>query len=571
MAEATLIQRPQRWDSAFDPNMAEEDVERILAVEPFASMDASKFPPAASLRDIIRNDTRIHQYQPGNIIMRQGDYGSSAFLVLKGRARVVLNPPLPDRVLGRQVPIKKGHFEAFSQLWRNPRQPEVRDLATYRAGGDVGTRRRRNETLTFLQDVPAIISDHQTDTVGEGEIFGEIAALGRTPRTATIFADGKSDFLEIRWQGLRDIRRRDEALRDHIDQLYRERSLQAHFRSLPMFGHLSDWALDKVAEETVFETYGEFDWHGAFKKMADRGLTNKLAHEPVIAEEGEYADCVFFIRAGFARVSQRINHGHRTANFLGRGDFFGFREVAHNWRTGEQVGLQYSLRALGYVDVLRVPTAVIEALVLPSIEEGELPELISKTEVNATDWEAAAREVAPDASLLEFLVENLYVNGTATMMIDLDRCVRCDDCVSACAAGHNNNPRFIRHGKRHGRFMVANACMHCSDPVCMIGCPTGAIHRTSMEGQVVINDATCIGCATCANSCPYDNIRMVDIRDVNGNFILDEETNRPIVKASKCDLCVDQMEGPACQRACPHDALRRVDMRDLRPIVDWLA
>ena len=119
--------------------------------------------------------------------------------------------------------------------------------------------------------------------------------------------------------------------------------------------------------------------------------------------------------------------------------------------------------------------------------------------------------------------------------------------------------------------MVANACMHCSDPVCMIGCPTGAIHRTSMEGQVVINDATCIGCATCANSCPYDNIRMVDIRDANGNFILDEETNRPIVKASKCDLCVDQMEGPACQRACPHDALRRVDMRDLRPIVDWLA
>ena len=338
-----------------------------------------------------------------------------------------------------------------------------------------------------------------------------------------------------------------------------------------MFGHLSDWALDKVAEETIFETYGEFDWHGAFKKIADRGLANKLAHEPVIAEEGEYADCVFFIRAGFARVSQCINHGHQTANFLGRGDFFGFREVAHNWRTGEQVGLQYSLRALGYVDVLRVPTAVIEALVLPSIEEGELPDLVSSTEVNATDWETATREVAPDASLLEFLVENLYVNGTATMMIDLDRCVRCDDCVSACAAGHNNNPRFVRHGKRHGRFMVANACMHCSDPVCMIGCPTGAIHRTSMEGQVVINDATCIGCATCANSCPYDNIRMVDIRDANGNFILDEETNRPIVKASKCDLCVDQMEGPACQRACPHDALRRVDMRDLRPIVDWLA
>ena len=114
MAEATLIHRPQRWDNAFDPNMTEEDVDRILAVEPFTNMDASKFPPAASLRDIIRNDTRIHQFQSGDIIMRQGDYGSSAFLVLKGRARVVLNPPLPDRILGRRVPIKKGHFEALS-------------------------------------------------------------------------------------------------------------------------------------------------------------------------------------------------------------------------------------------------------------------------------------------------------------------------------------------------------------------------------------------------------------------------------------------------------------------------
>ena len=60
--------------------------------------------------------------------------------------------------------------------------------------------------------------------------------------------------------------------------------------------------------------------------------------------------------------------------------------------------------------------------------------------------------------------------------------------------------------------MVANACMHCVDPVCMIGCPTGAIHRESIEGQVVINDRTCVGCATCANSCPYDNIQMVEIR-----------------------------------------------------------
>ncbi len=90
--------------------------------------------------------------------------------------------------------------------------------------------------------------------------------------------------------------------------------------------------------------------------------------------------------------------------------------------------------------------------------------------------------------MIEFLVEERYVNGTATMLIDLDRCTRCDDCVRACAASHDNNPKFIRHGRVQNGIMVANACMHCVDPVCMIGCPTGAIHRESIEGQVVIND-----------------------------------------------------------------------------------
>ena len=118
--------------------------------------------------------------------------------------------------------------------------------------------------------------------------------------------------------------------------------------------------------------------------------------------------------------------------------------------------------------------------------------------------------------------------------------------------------------------MIANACMHCVDPVCMIGCPTGAIHRVSMEGQVAVNDETCIGCGTCANNCPYDNIRMVGVRDPDGAPLLDTDTRAPIEKATKCDLCVDQRGGPACQNACPHDALQRVDMRDSSLLLELL-
>ena len=164
--------------------------------------------------------------------------------------------------------------------------------------------------------------------------------------------------------------------------------------------------------------------------------------------------------------------------------------------------------------------------------------------------------------MMEFLTANRFFNGTATMVIDLERCTRCDDCVRACASTHGNNPRFLRHGPTSGRVQVAQSCMHCVDPVCMIGCPTGAIHRDSRRGNVVINQATCVGCSTCSNQCPYEAIRMVEVRDRAGQFVTDE-TLRPILKATKCDLCLDQYGGPACERACPHDARHRINLTSL--------
>jgi Fe-S-cluster-containing dehydrogenase component len=156
------------------------------------------------------------------------------------------------------------------------------------------------------------------------------------------------------------------------------------------------------------------------------------------------------------------------------------------------------------------------------------------------------------------------------MAIDLNRCTRCDDCVRACAATHDNNPRFLRFGPVHDNIMFAQSCMHCADPVCMIGCPTGAIHRDAFEGDVVINPATCIGCSACANNCPYGSIRMVEIRDESGNILVASNDAKPIMKATKCDLCLDQYGGPACERACPHDAMKRINLNTLDEFAAWL-
>jgi Fe-S-cluster-containing hydrogenase component 2 len=47
------------------------------------------------------------------------------------------------------------------------------------------------------------------------------------------------------------------------------------------------------------------------------------------------------------------------------------------------------------------------------------------------------------------------------------------------------------------------------DPVCLIGCPVGSIHRGDNR-EIVIED-WCIGCGLCATSCPYGSIQMHDI------------------------------------------------------------
>jgi Fe-S-cluster-containing dehydrogenase component/CRP-like cAMP-binding protein len=432
--------------------------------------------------------------------------------------------------------------------------------------GRVGTREVNGTARVFLQDVPRLLETTGSVQLRAGEIFGELAALTRTPRTATVIADGHATLLEIRWQGLRDIMRRSPAIREHVERQYRENSLRVHLRETPLLKDLPEELIDQVASATVFESYGNFDWYSDFGPNHPRNAAEQIAAEPLIAAEGDRPTGLLLIRSGFARMSKRHGNGHRTLAYLGKGQVFGWRELVEASTSRECVPWRQSLRAVGYVDVLRIPTEVVSEFILPNckVQSDEY-----KLQSNAEGPSPAAISDA-DARRLDFLADGRFLNGTETMLINLDRCTRCDDCVRACAATHDNNPRFIRQGPKHDNLMVANACMHCVDPVCMIGCPTGAIARESDTGLVRINDRTCIGCSTCANSCPYDAIRMVEIREPGGAFLVDEATQQPILKATKCDFCAGQLTGPACQNACPHDALVRIDMANLNGLNQWL-
>jgi len=186
------------------------------------------------------------------------------------------------------------------------------------------------------------------------------------------------------------------------------------------------------------------------------------------------------------------------------------------------------------------------------------------------------------------------VDGANLLVMDMDLCVRCGNCSLACHKVHGQS-RLLRRGISITRpvsigteamqhVLSPQVCMHCKDPECLTGCPTGSIFRDP-RGYVDIDPATCIGCFDCATQCPYDAISMVPrngqpavtfdlLGTLRKTFSLTTPpppslllTPADDVVAIKCNLCEHtplnpqgaQRQAYSCEENCPTGALLRVD------------
>jgi Fe-S-cluster-containing hydrogenase component 2 len=155
----------------------------------------------------------------------------------------------------------------------------------------------------------------------------------------------------------------------------------------------------------------------------------------------------------------------------------------------------------------------------------------------------------------DFINQDL-MQGQDVLMLDLDRCTRCDECVKACVATHTDGiTRLMRDGLRFQNYLVTTSCRACLDPLCMTHCPVGSIRRKGSTLDIVIED-WCTGCNACANDCPYGAINIVDMTQKLGH-VTAANGSKPKPKAVVCDLCKEYPE-PNCVRACPQDAAIRV-------------
>lgn len=577
--EQVEVQRPERWDHPLDPNTSAASIDLLLKLLPFALMDERRFAQTAGLKDILKNDSRLLDLKSGDIIFREGQYGGSAYLVLSGQVRIFLTRLLPEDSRRNERRSELPWLSLFrKQPDRRRASRGARALVAQARPVAFSQRGEGQNARVFLQDVPGVLADHASSVVTSGELFGEMAAVTRSPREFTAVAEDDCSVLEIRWQGLK-LLKQDPQFRTLLDERYRSEVLSTHLRETPLLRYVPDDHLAKVVEAVTFESFGNLEWYAEYRKQAKQSAAVQIASEPLIAAEGTYAVGLWIVRGGFARLSRRQGAGHRTLAYLGKGQLFGLRELYHNRirdNSAQALPFQESLRAIGYVDALCIPKQVVYEHVLPFMRAADLPAPLSSPRYQFGQPVLDAELIRPDeqtveTGLLEFMVDHRLMNGREAMVIDLDRCTRCDDCLRACSTTHGGDqPLFSRSGPQYGPWMFAQACMHCADPVCMIGCPTGAIHRDQESGTININPQTCIGCKSCAESCPYDNIRMVRTSDSAGRVRVDEENGLPILQATKCDLCSQSSSGPACQSACPHDALIRIDLGDLQKVSQWM-
>jgi Fe-S-cluster-containing dehydrogenase component/CRP-like cAMP-binding protein len=492
-----------------------------------------------------------------------------------------------------------GHFEheldleviAYGRNYNGKKVGPYVHLLEYEAGEEVireGDWGGNTFYVTVEGRLDVYVRDRETDEdrkVGEipaGVSFGEMSILAGVPRNATIRVPegSKAKVLEVTRPALRLLRK------------------------LPKFGHMLDANYRKHGLSRTLIEVGQ-----AAGDSFDQELITKLGRSArfmvyskghVLFREGELIDRVYFIRNGWVRRARGLGYGavmsdlpieglsdDAGVDFLGAGNCLGLEGVERDTRWA-------------YTAVVLQRTEVLEVAMPPLRADSSLRAAVVRS---FSDFSLADDDVRlalgvnkPVIAATEREITTGVVDGTNLLVMDMDKCVRCGNCSMACHQVHGRS-RLLRRGihiervRHHGgvsseQILVPSVCMHCQDPECLTGCPTGAIGRFE-NGQIDIDPKTCIGCGDCATQCPYNAITMIPRKaDVPKPLSFGQKLKdwlslaratppQPVTAtenllATKCNLCQGTTLNPpgaktqaySCQENCPTGALVRVNPRE---------
>lgn len=421
--------------------------------------------------------------------------------------------------------------------------------------------------------------------VGEipaGNSFGEMALLSGTPRTATVsVAEDSSPALVL------------EFSRPAIRLL----------RKLPKFGRFLDRNYREYGQKlTLNELRGVMENDvdaGILKRLDDAARFAVYEKDHVLFREGDPINRILYVRNGWVQRVTGAVFNPKAADillesdasvgldFIGAGTCLGLDAVdgPGTWN--------YTATVWGRAEVIEVAVSRLR-------EDKELSNAVVPFMAKVAGDQSARPSRPSDNRVIAAAtkeIETGVVDGVNLLVMDMAKCIRCGNCSLACHTVHGN-ARLVRRGIHIERpvkplastmqsVLVPSVCMHCQDPECLTGCPTGAIARYP-NGEIDIEPKTCIGCGDCATQCPYNAISMVPKSvpaNGDGNGLMAKvasvfslsETRLPApveqtenLLAVKCNLCKDTGLNPkgaksaaySCEENCPTGALVRVNPRE---------
>src|SRR6266568_2776739 len=472
---------------------------------------------------------------PGAVVMREGEFGRDIYLILEGRFQ----------------------------------------LSTAGADG---------------RDLPVAI-------FRRGEYMGEHGMLTGQQRNATARAQTAAVVLEVPEQVMQRMMEVVPALQRFFEQMNNTRSIESILKRMALFQGVSDANIRSIAEQTNVKSYDRDD------RLFSEDTRGRPARE-----------ALHILLEGFVKVARRTAAGtgrdktdERIIAYRQGGDYFaGGLDLLGDGRA-------VTVTAITRTRVAEVPRSVLKNIFT------RYPEVSQRFNMRLQqyrDTAAAAQTgffdplahthtelVSPHSDAearagLRSLVSEGVIEGTEVLVIDLDKCIHCNECEEACARRHGHS-RMNRKGMIVGNISIATACRQCQDPVCML-CSRAGIARLP-SGEVYITES-CIGCGICAERCPYDNISIMTLEEeqaarsagpLGAGFIapaLDfftrgagKERGRRLLPmagpaapgplnihqpvdafgemrkkvAIKCDLCAGY-NNQACVQACPTGAAIRV-------------
>jgi tetrathionate reductase subunit B len=173
------------------------------------------------------------------------------------------------------------------------------------------------------------------------------------------------------------------------------------------------------------------------------------------------------------------------------------------------------------------------------------------------------------------------------MMIDIDKCIGCGNCVRACSKENGVPNGYFRtwveryqvtEDREHPKvespdgaingfppltredvksFYVPKLCNHCVDSPCVQVCPVGATF-VSPDGVVLVDPNYCLGCRYCIQACPYGCRFFNPEKEI----------------AEKCTLCYHRITKgltTGCAEACPTGARQLADLKNPKdPVHEFL-